>query len=289
MEAGRLKTLITGASGFLGGNLLTHLKENNLDEVIPVGRTRADQMDGCDLCDQKAVMDLLSRTRPSRIFHCAGSFSNVFEQDYRNNVLATYHLLQSVHTLDLSCRILLIGSAAEYGFPESDSGYISENHPLKPVSIYGLSKAFQTEMMGYFHHKPGMDIVMARIFNLHGEGVSPLLFPGHVRTKIKSYLADETETINVGDLSAYRDYLPVDEAVSDLVTIMEHGRVGEVYNVGSGEPVQLKKYLLDLLESHSIGTDALNADAGLETMSSDVSIVTADLSKLRALKAQASK
>jgi GDP-4-dehydro-6-deoxy-D-mannose reductase len=289
METERLRTLITGASGFLGSHVLTRLKESSLDEIIPLARTRTNQMEGCELCDYREVRELLSRTRPSKIFHCAGSFSNIFEQDYRNNVLATYHLLHGVNALELSCRVLLVGSASEYGAPESNSGCISENHPLNPVSVYGLSKAFQTEMMGYFMHKPDMDLVMARIFNLDGEGVSPLLFPGHVRVKIKSFLANEVETIDVGNLSAYRDYLSVDEAVSDMVTIMEHGKAGEVYNVGSGNPLQMMDYLKGLLGNHNIGMEAVKTDAGLETTSSEVSTVTADLSKLRALKAQVSR
>ncbi len=98
--------------------------------------------------------------------------------------------------------ILLIGSSAEYGVPETKSGYVSENHPLKPVSVYGFSKVFQTRLMNYFQRKPGIKIVMARVFNLDGDGISPLLFPGRVRTEIKNYLAKKTMSIQVGDLSA---------------------------------------------------------------------------------------
>ena len=42
--------------------------------------------------------------------------------------------------------ILLIGSSAEYGVPETKSGYVSENHPLKPVSVYGFSKVFERDL-----------------------------------------------------------------------------------------------------------------------------------------------
>jgi len=284
MESGRLRTLITGASGFLGSHLFTRLNESVTDEIVPVARTRFNQIQGCDLCDKDEVLKLLGTTRPSKIFHCAGSFTNDFEQDHKNNVLATYHLLNAINELGVSCRILLIGSAAEYGIPESESGYIDENHPLKPVSAYGLSKVFQTQMMGYFQRKSGMNIVMARIFNLDGDGINSLLFPGHVRTEIKDYLANKANSIEVGDLSAFRDFLPVDKAVSDLITIMEQGKAGEVYNVGSGQPVQMKEYLKNVLEYNNISMDVVTTDDSLVTQSSHVSVVAADLSKIRAMK-----
>ena len=139
--------------------------------------------------------------------------------------------------------------------------------------------------MNYFQRKPGMKIVMARVFNLDGDGISPLLFPGRVRTEIKNYLAKKTMSIQVGDLSAWRDYLPVDDAVLDLITIMEHGKAGEVYNVGSGHPVNLKGYLEDLLKSHNINMEAVTADDLFATKCNRVSVVAADLSKISKLKA----
>ena len=285
METGGLKILVTGAAGFLGAQLFARLKKSAPENVIPIARTKTSQFRGCDLCNQEEVLELLRTTRPSRIFHCAGSFSNEFEQDYKNNVLATHHLLHAIEELDLSSRIMLIGSAAEYGVPETEDGFISENHPLKPESVYGLSKACQTQLMAYFRRTQGMDIVMARIFNLDGDGVSPLLFAGRVRTQIEDYLAKKAKTIEVGDLSAYRDYLPVDEAVSDLIAVMEYGEMGEVYNIGSGNPVQMKEYLKHLLDHHEIAMDAVKVDDSLETKSSRVSVVAADLSKIQALKA----
>jgi len=284
MESGRLKTLITGASGFLGRHLFTWLQANARDKIIPVARTKTGEMQGCDLCNKNAVHELLSKNRPSRIFHCAGSFTNDFEQDFRNNALTTFHLLQTIDDLDLPCRVLLVGSAAEYGIPETESGFISENHPLMPISKYGLSKACQSQLMGYFHRKQLMNIVMARIFNLDGDDVSPFLFPGHVRKEIRGYLANQTQKIQAGNLSAYRDYLPVNQAVSDLITIMEDGVAGEVYNVGSGDPVLIKDYLKCLLENHNISMDAVSSEDHIESNSTDVPIVAADLTKIRKLK-----
>lgn len=286
MEAGRLRTLVTGASGFLGSHVLKRLQASGYDEIFPVARAKSGQIQGCDLCNKNEVRNLLNSIRPTKIFHCAGSFSNDFEQDFKNNALATFHLLQAIDDLDFPCRILLVGSAAEYGIPESETGLIPESQPLKPVSLYGLSKACQTQIMAYFQRISEIDVVMARIFNLDGEGVSPLLFPGHVRTKVKEYLAGEVATIEVGDLSAYRDYLSVDEAADHIISIMENGETGEVYNVGSGLPVQMKEYLKRMLKSHDIGMNAVNADKGLETKSGSVSVVFADLSKLQTLKAQ---
>jgi GDP-4-dehydro-6-deoxy-D-mannose reductase len=254
-------------------------------QLFPVARTDTNPFQICDLCDRNAVLELLRSVRPSRIFHCAGSFTNQYDQDYRGNVLTTLHLLEALWKLKHSCRILLIGSAAEYGIPQTETGFISENHALEPVSIYGLTKVFQTQLMDYFRRTRRMDIVMARIFNLDGDGISPLLFAGHVRSQINDYLAKKANKIEVGSLAAYRDYLPVGQAISGLISVMEKGTSGETYNIGSGRPILMKDYLNSLLKQHEIPMDAVHVDQGRQTKSSPVSVVAADVSKLQSLEA----
>jgi len=289
MEPGRLRILITGSGGFLGGHLFSQLKESNTQKQLKlysVARTsNSIQTRGCDLSEKTGVDELLRSVRPSKIYHCAGSTTNNFEEDYKSNVLTTFYLLQTIKELNLPCRILLIGSSGEYGTPESSSGFISEDHPLNPVSVYGLTKVFQTQLMKYYHNNHGLDVVMARIFNLDGDGISPVLFPGRVRSQIRDYLDKKITKIKVGNLSSYRDYLPVEDAILDLMTIMEKGKPGEVYNVGSSRPIQMRDFLQQLLTSHNIDMNAVEIDPEYGSKSSRVSIIASDLTKIKALKA----
>ena len=249
----RPKHLVTGANGFSGRHLLAELRAQSGLEAIGLVRTGPDPERVCDLGDERAVRRVLEAWRPSRIYHLVGSFTNDWERDLKSNVETTRILLETVRELALPCRILLIGSAAEYG--NAPPIPLTEETPLRPVSIYGLTKVLQTELLGFYHRRHGLHIVLARPFNLFGEGCPATLFPGHVAQQIARVKAGVQTKIRVRDLSAERDYLPVGEAIRAYVRILEHGQAGEVYNVGSGIPVRLSEFL-----SHQLIPQGLTLD-----------------------------
>ena len=88
-------------------------------------------------------------------------------------------------------RVLLVGSSAEYGNIEEGESPISELHPLNPTSIYGLTKIFQTHLMRLYVELHGLDIVMARVFNLNGKGISDKLFIGSLYKQIKDFKSNK--------------------------------------------------------------------------------------------------
>ena len=100
--------------------------------------------------------------------HLAGSFTNDYELDYAANVLSTKNILDALLSSECKARILLIGSAAEYGAIDEEENPIAETHPLKPISIYGLTKVLQTQLMDYYYRMHQINIVMARTFNILG-------------------------------------------------------------------------------------------------------------------------
>jgi nucleoside-diphosphate-sugar epimerase len=228
------------------------------------------------------VNRLLTNTRPVRIYHCAGSFSNNWDTDLAANVSTTRNILESVVELKQSCRVLLMGSAAEYGWPPR--GPVPETAPQRPVSVYGLTKSFQTQLMNYYHRKHGLDVVMARPFNLFGEGCSPALFPGRVLDQVKKIKLGQATRIKVGPLDSKRDYLSVEQAVDACVKIMERGQSGEIYNVGSGVPVRLSDFLAAFLEGHGLTMEIVDiAMPGGGEQKGEVTEIYADISKLKGL------
>ncbi len=273
-------TLVTGAAGFTGRHLVGFLRGQNEGKVIAAGREAGDGIMGLDLADADQVRQAISRLRPSRIFHCAGRFTNVWESDFPANVGWTRHVLEAVREHDPACRVLLIGSAAEYGTPPE--GPVAETAPLHPVTIYGVTKAMQTMLMGYYHRSAGMDVVMARTFNLFGPGCSPNLFPGRVAEQIERVRQGLQARIELHSLSSRRDYLPVGDAVRAYARIMDHGRSGEVYHVGSGFPVTMSKLLEQLLSDSGLTMADVTTSADAPTKT-NVPEIYADLSKLNAL------
>ena len=273
--------LITGATGFTGIHMRRFLEKHKISEVHSTAREHGNGIEACDLQDSSLLESLLKNVRPDGIFHCAGSFSNSWETDFRTNVCVTRSLLEALRATGLRCRVLLIGSAAEYGF--TSGGAVQESSPLHPISIYGLTKSMQTALMNYCCRRYGMDIVMARTFNLYGEGCSPLLFPGRVLQQVREVQDGLKKKIEVRSLDSSRDYLDVSAAVGSYLRIMRHGTGGEVYNVGSGQPVRMDGLLLDLISPFGLSMSDVEVLADDAKAKTDVPMIYADITKLNQL------
>ncbi len=277
-----MRHLVTGADGFCGRHLMAILRERSGVDVLGVGRSEGQgTVAVADLCDASAVRRILEMWRPERIYHLAGSCAEDWEKSFASNVETTRVLLEAVCSLDSRCRVLLVGSAAEYGRVPPVA--LKEDTPLDPVSIYGLTKAMQSELMGYFHRRFGLHVVMARPFNLYGEGCPPALFPGHVALEISKVKAGVQSKVRVRDLSSRRDYLPVADAMRAYIRILEKGGAGEVYHVGSGVPVGMSDILVALLKPHGLSLGDVEIQSPPPGAKPDVSCVFADTGKLHAL------
>jgi nucleoside-diphosphate-sugar epimerase len=128
-----------------------------------------------------------------------------------------------------------------------------------------------------------MDIVMARTFNLSGIGLSPALFVGKLYEQIKAYKDGEASVIQVGNLDNYRDYIPVEKAVEKYVRIMGCGLKGNIYNVASGRPVQMRALLTRILKEQQVPLHAVSEGSSTNQGRYDVPTIYADTSKFDAL------
>lgn len=206
----------------------------------------------CDLTSQSDITGVVRAVQPDQIYNFAGTFSNNYEIDYQANVLLPRNIFDAILSLELQTRVLLIGSSAEYGFVREQDNPISEEHNLRPVSIYGLTKVFQTQLMQYYVQAKGIDAVMARTFNLLSPSMSEKLFVGRLYKQIAQFKAGEIEKIVLGNLESKRDYIKVEEAVKQYASIMNNGQSGEVYNVGSGYSIQMALLLRQILNENGL-------------------------------------
>lgn len=279
-----MKALITGANGFTAYYLVEHLKNNpNLDLYFTTRKIQEINTFRCDLIDAKSVNDLIQQIKPDRIYHLAGSFTNDYSIDYDNNVLCTRNILESLCQSQLQCRVLLIGSSAEYGLIEEEDNPIKEEHPLNPVSIYGLTKVYQTYLMKFYCQVHNLDIVMARTFNLLGKNISRQLFIGRVYQQIEEYKSGKINKIVLGDLKSKRDYLDVQKAVRHYEAIMAYGKTGEIYNVGSGSSVILSDLLEKILLDDDLKMDIVETRPRDHSNKINVNNIFSDLSKIQLL------
>lgn len=281
-----MKTLVTASTGFAGSHMLQYLKQNTDDSCYGLSRSSATSNDTlcCDLSDAAAVNTIISQLEPELIFHMAGSFSNNFDIDFSNNVHAAKNILDAVINNGLSTRVLLMGSAAEYGEISAHENPVSENHTLRPISIYGWSKAAQTQLASVYASTHGVNVSVARTFNLKGNGISEQLFVGRVEQQIKAVLDKSASRITVGNTQAKRDYIDIKDACRMYHLIATRGIAGEVYNVGSGKAITMKDLLQEMLQHAGLDYGIVDEEStGKATPHSQVSVIYADINKLNTL------
>ncbi|MTJ31636.1 NAD-dependent epimerase/dehydratase family protein [Aphanizomenon sp. UHCC 0183] len=281
-----MKVLITGSSGFTGTHLVKYLQRNSELKISCVTRNKQQDNTGfiCDLTDCNSVENLIQEIKPDRIYHLAGSFTNDYSVDYANNVISTKNILDSLLKSKISCRVLLIGSAAEYGLIKEQDNPVSEDYPFNPASIYGLTKVYQTHLMQFYCQVYDMDIVMARTFNLLGKNISRQLFIGRVYQQIEEYKSGKIDKIILGDLESKRDYIDVQEAVKYYETIMAYGKMGEIYNVGSGNSVRLYDILKAILLEYDLTIDIVETRLKNYANKINVNDIFSDLFKVNLLR-----
>lgn len=292
VSASDATVLVTGAAGFLGRSLAELLSRGGAGKLVPVDRLAGTKAAGlpclrCDLADYAQVKKMLRSAAPSRIYHLAGVFAGGYEENYNGNFLPAKHILDAVLETGLKCRVLLVGSAAEYGEPEKNP--VPETAPLRPVSFYGFTKVMQTRLGEFYARAYGADVVIARPFNLTGPGVSEKLFPGRVQSQIERYLDGKVNKIRVGRLDASRDYISADEAASALALVMDKGRTGETYNIGSGRPMRISAFLKKLLSAKGVPFSAVEPASVEVNNTRGVPVVYADVRKLHALRRSAAR
>lgn len=251
--------LITGVRGFLGSALERSLRASG----APIEVTGLDRAGGAgalavDLLDPAATRECLARLHPDCIFHMAGV---VYHADWpallAGNVTATVNLLEAVKVLGLPCRVVIPGSAAEYGIVAPSSLPVRETHEIRPVSPYGASKAMQVLLAGYYS-SAGLDIVTGRVFNVIGrnapDGISVGTFFRQLRRMKEEGLPGR---ILVGNLAPRRDFLDIEDACRGLLAIAERGESGAVYHICSGASVSMESILRQMIRRSGMDVEVV--------------------------------
>lgn len=264
-----MKSLITGARGFVGPHLIDHLRSSG-DEVVPLDLDR-----GPDLRDGPAWLETMVDVGPEIVYHLAGwsdvggSWNDPYAT-FEVNVGGTVSILEAARRAGVR-RVILISSAEVYGAVPADRLPITEEHPLLPGSPYGASKQAAEAAALQFHRGHGLDVVIVRPFNHIGPGQSPRFAAPAFATQIaaaesaanRSGTGTGTDTgeaappLRHGDLSPERDLTDVRDVVRAYRLLAESGRAGESYNVCSGRSTAMSELLATLcsLSTTSIETE----------------------------------
>jgi GDP-4-dehydro-6-deoxy-D-mannose reductase len=238
-----------------------------------------------DLSDYGRVRELCARIRPDHVFHLAAQAS--VERAWLdpaatlvNNIVAQLNLLRAIAELRLEPRILIVGSADEYGAVREEDLPIDEETPLRPINPYAVSKIAQ-DYLGYqYYLSHGLQVVRVRPFGHIGPRQGPGFVVADFARQIARIEAGLQEPVmRVGNLSAQRDLTDVGDMVRGYYLALAKGKAGEVYNLGSGRAYAIGE-ILDKLLGMSRVVVRVEIDAS-RLRPSDIPILVCDSRRFR--------
>jgi UDP-glucose 4-epimerase len=236
-----LSCFVIGGAGFIGIHVTRQLVNSGRDVVV-LGRSieprrklpqSARYIRG-DYGNREEIRDIISGA--DEIINLA--YSTVPKTSFDNPVFdIVSNLPQSVGLFDeaigrnLKKLVVISSGGTVYGIAESTP--INEDHPTNPISPYGITKLTIEKYARMYKELFGLPIVIARPGNAYGAEQEPLGAQGFIATAIRCILSGMTIDI-FGAQGTVRDYLHVSDIASGIVAILNFGKPGEAYNVGSG-------------------------------------------------------
>ncbi|MEI6807452.1 MAG: GDP-mannose 4,6-dehydratase [bacterium] len=264
-----MRILITGAGGFVGRHtcrdLLTHGHAiQAMDLTGPSAASTITDWTVCDLRDSKATDNAIRTIRPEACIHLAG-FSHVPagwskpKELFEANVIGTINLLEAFRNHAPAARLLIVTTAQVYG-TQSGPAALSEADPLLPVSLYAVSKVAVDQMTLLYARHYGMATMTVRPNNHIGPGQPPDFVVSSLARQVRAIAAGAEPVIRVGNLESQRDFTDVRDVARAYRLLIEKGRSGSAYNLGSGHLVSIDEILGHLCRLANVKPEVIRDD-----------------------------
>jgi len=281
--------LVTGATGFVGANLVRRLIKNK-NKIHIILRKTSDtwrindvkeklNIYYADLNNNKELNKVIQRIKPNIIYHLATYGSYPFHREnslkiLETNILGTYNLLNACIDYGFNA-FINIGSSSEYGVK---SNPMSENDLLEPNSYYGVAKASQTLLCQSLAKNNNLPIVNLRLFSPYGPYEEPTRL---IPILINSCLIGKD--LNLVSKKTVRDFNFIDDIVDAFLKTASNANKlsGEILNIANGKQRTLEE-VVSLIINLTKSKSKLNW-GGMKDYSPETGIWEADISKAKKL------
>jgi len=255
-----MRVLVTGISGFAGPVVARALAERG-HTVHGFARHAPDErriagvsltLHTGDVCDGTRLAQVLREAAPDAVLHLAAvAEPAAAEADpaaaYRVNLGGTLAVLEAARGATPRPRVVLVSSGAVYGAVEPGDLPLAEDTPLRPLTVYGASKAAAEIAALQWGRAYGLDVVVARPFNHTGPGQTTAYVCAALASQVAAIeAARQAPVIAVGNVDAVRDMTDVRDVAAGYVALLERGHSGTVYNLCSGEGVSVAEIVAQL-------------------------------------------
>jgi nucleoside-diphosphate-sugar epimerase len=247
-----MKVFVTGATGYVGQNLIPRLKQSGYDITCllrtPEKLRDHDLFNSChiingDITDRNSIRGVLDKSELVIHLAVATPLTNTSNNEfvYQNiNVLGTKNLLEEC-LIAKPKRILCFSSTAAIGRPEIDT--IDENTPLCPVNAYGRSKRDADDLISLYLIKYQLPIITLCFPHIYGPGEVHDLFK--IIKLIKNGILPQ-----VGFGPNFLPMVYVSDAMNSILLAFSHGAIGEKYIIADDDPHDtrmIRKQVLSVL------------------------------------------
>ncbi len=249
------RILITGATGFIGSNLLRRCLEENAEVYVLTIKTankwRIENVlnhvqEHCvDLLDCDLLEKAVTLVKPEIIFHMAAY--GVYSSQKNVNKIIETNLLGTINLINICKKVgfelfVNTGSVFEYGKKNSP---LKESDMLEPVSDYGVSKAAATLYCQAVGKRENRPVVTLRLFTPYGYYEEP---PRLIPSVMLSCLNGENPRLS--SPGSMRDFIFIEDAVDAYIKAAKNVQKvsGEIFNIGSGRQCSVGEVVNTILQ-----------------------------------------
>ncbi len=243
-----MRTLVTGAAGFIGSTLVDRLLADGptvvgIDDLSTGRRVNLTSAEAdpaftfieADITDAD-LGAIVAEAKPEVIFHLAAQISVRHSVDNPQfdatvNVVGTIRLAEAARAHGVRKIVHTSSGGSIYGTPPVYP--TGEDVPTDPASPYAASKVAGEVYLNTFRHLYGLDCSHIAPGNVYGPRQDPHGEAGVVAIFAKALLAGEATKI-FGDGTDSRDYVYVDDVVDAFVKASGEAGSGQRFNVGTG-------------------------------------------------------
>ena len=257
-----MRILVAGGAGFIGSNFIRYILGAhdewsivNVDKLTYAGNLAnlADRTGDpryvfhrADICDATEMSRIFAEEKPEAVVNFAAETHVDRSIDdpalfLRTNILGTQVLLDAARKAKVA-RYLQISTDEVYGSLGA-TGKFSEESPLKPNSPYAASKTSADLLVRAYGKTFGLPVLVTRCSNNYG----PYQFPEKLIPFFVTLLREGKPVPVYGDGRNVRDWIHVEDHSRAVDAVLQHGRPGEIYNVGGGNErtnIEITKLLI---------------------------------------------
>ena len=239
-----MKILITGGFGYLGQSFIK--KYAHCHEIIIFNKnsTIKPKFDSKVITEIGSIENddiekIVKKYTPDIVIHLAAlsglkKCENNPSKAFMINVCGTINVVKAC--ISEKCKLIFISSREVYG--ETIKNESSENDPLNPVNIYGLTKSMAESIIQFFSRTQNLDYVILRLTNVYGPGGGAR----GVNRIIDNALRKNNIQIN-GDGNQTLNLIFIEDIIDLLNQITENKKISKhVFNVGSKDTITINQF-----------------------------------------------